>query len=357
MTVSTLAIDEKSAGMRLDVYLAHELAGSEARPGFSRAEIQRLILEGQVTLNDVKTKASMRLRAKDRIVIRCLPPRETHLQAEALPLDILHENEDYLVINKAPGMVVHPAAGRPSGTLVNALVHHCPDLAGIGGERRPGIVHRLDKETSGVMVIAKNMFAFQKLVEQFKNRSIGKEYVALAWGDVKRDEGCIDRPIGRHSSDRKRMSSVHFINKSRQAQTEWRVEERFQVIDGNRVHGALTLLRLRPRTGRTHQLRVHLADMGHPIVGDKIYGYKRKTEGRAGAVDSIVEGFPRQALHAERLSLHDVRSGGRLEFSAPLADDILALLQYLRGHRDEIGHREISILRKAQGVDKESLFK
>jgi 23S rRNA pseudouridine1911/1915/1917 synthase len=216
----------------------------------------------------------------------------------------------------------------------------------------------LDKETSGVMVVAKNMFAFQKLVAQFKNRSIGKEYVALAWGDIKRDQGSIDRPIGRHRSDRKRMSSVHFINKSRHAQTEWRVEERFQLLnDGNRIHGALTLLRLRPHTGRTHQLRVHLADMGHPIVGYKIYGYKRKTVGRAGAIDPIVEGFPRQALHAERLSLNDVRHGGRLEFSAPLADDIVVLLRYLRAHRDEIGHKEISNLRKAQGVDKESLFK
>ena len=348
MTVSTLAIDESAAGMRLDVYLAHELAASEARPGFSRAEIQRLILEGQITLNDVKTKPSVRLRAKDCVIIRCLPPREIDVQAEALPLDILHEDADYLVINKAPGMVVHPAAGQPTGTLVNALLHHCPDLAGIGGERRPGIVHRLDKETSGVMVVAKNMFAFQKLAAQFKNRSIGKEYLALAWGDVKPDEGHIDRPIGRHRSDRKRMSSLHFINKSRQAQTEWRVEERFQVAGGNRVHGALTLLRLRPRTGRTHQLRVHLADMGHPIVGDKIYGYKRKTQARAGAIDPIVEGFPRQALHAERLFLNDVRNGGRLEFIAPLTDDIVALLRYLRSYRNEISHRELSHPRKAQ---------
>ena len=342
---STLAIDAKSAGVRLDVYLARQLAASEARPGFSRAEIQRLILEGQITLNDVTTKPSVRLRAKDSVVIRCLPARETDLQAQALPLDILHEDADYLVINKAPGMVVHPAAGQPSGTLVNALLHHCPDLAGIGGERRPGIVHRLDKETSGVMVVAKNMFAFQKLAAQFKNRSIGKEYVALAWGDVKHDEGRIDRPIGRHRSDRKRMSSVHFISKSRQAQTEWCVEERFQLNDGN---GALTLLRLRPRTGRTHQLRVHLADMGHPIVGDKIYGHGRKTAGRAGAVDPIVAGFPRQALHAERLSFNGVRSGERLEFVAPLADDIKVLLRYLRRHGDEIGHSEISHVRKAQ---------
>lgn len=348
MTVRTLSIDEKSAGLRLDLFLARELAGLAAPLGLSRAEIQRLIIEQQVTLNGRPTKASARLKPNDRIVIRCLPPREIHIQAQALPLDILYEDADCLVINKAPGMVVHPAAGQPNGTLVNALLHHCPDLAGIGGERRPGIVHRLDKETSGVMVVAKNMFAFQKLAAQFKNRSVGKEYLALAWGDVKPDEGCIDRPIGRHRSDRKRMSSVHFLNKSRQAFTEWRVEERFQLKDGNRVHATLTLLRLRPRTGRTHQLRVHLADMGHPIVGDKVYGRKRKTVDPAGAIDSIVEGFLRHALHAQHLLLDNVRSGERLEFSAPLPEDMAGLLRNLRGHREELGSGKISYPRKAQ---------
>lgn len=348
MTLRELVIDGRSAGMRLDLFLARELAGLEATPGPSRAEIQRLILEGQITLNGAPAKASARLKLNDRIAIRLLPPRETHLQAEALPLDILYEDADCLSINKAPGMVVHPAAGQPNGTLVNALLHHCPDLAGIGGERRPGIVHRLDKETSGVMVVAKNMFAFQKLVAQFKNRSVSKEYLALAWGNIEPDEGRIDRPIGRHRSDRKRMSSVHFLNKSRQALTEWRVEERFQLDDGNRDHGALTLLRLRPRTGRTHQLRVHLADMGHPIVGDKVYGHKRKTVERASVIDSIVECFSRQALHAQHLALDHVRSGARLEFSAPLPDDIAGLLSALRGYRVEIGNGEISRSRKAQ---------
>lgn len=342
MTLRELTIDAKSAAMRLDLFLARELAGLEAPRGLSRAEIQRLILEGQITLNGAPTRASVRLKLNDCIAIRWLPPRETHLRAEALPLDILHEDADCLVINKAPGMVVHPAAGQPNGTLVNALLHHCPDLAGIGGERRPGIVHRLDKETSGVMVVAKNMFAFQKLVAQFKNRSVSKEYLALAWGNIKPDEGRIDRPIGRHRSDRKRMSSLHFLNKSRQALTEWHVEERFQLDDVNRVHGALTLLRLRPRTGRTHQLRVHLADMGHPIVGDKVYGHKRKSVDRAGAIHSIIEGFLRQALHAQHLALDHVRSGERVEFSAPLPDDILTLLRYLRGYRDEVGKGEIS---------------
>lgn len=348
MTLRELAIDAKSVGMRLDLFLARELTGLEAARGLSRAEIQRLILEGQITLNGGPTRASVRLKLNDCITIRWLPPRETHLQAEALPLDILHEDSDCLIINKAPGMVVHPAAGQPHGTLVNALLHHCPDLAGIGGERRPGIVHRLDKETSGVMVVAKNMFAFQKLVAQFKDRSVSKEYLALAWGKIKPDEGHIDRPIGRHRSDRKRMSSLHFLNKSRQAFTEWRVEERFQLDDVNRVHGALTLLRLRPRTGRTHQLRVHLADIGHPIVGDKVYGHKRKTVDCVDAVDSIVENFARQALHATRLALDDVRSGERLEFFAPLPVDILGLLRYLRSYRDAIGNGEIFHARTTQ---------
>ena len=349
MTVRTLSIEAKSAGTRLDLFLARNLAGLEALRGLSRAEIQRLIIEEHITLNGRPTKASARLKRNDQIAIRWLPARESHLQAQALPLDILHEDADCLVINKAAGMVVHPAAGQPNGTLVNALLHHCADLAGIGGERRPGIVHRLDKETSGVMVVAKNMFAFHKLVAQFKNRSVSKEYLALAWGRVTAEEGRIDRAIGRHRSDRKRMSSVRFANKSRHALTEWRVEERFQLDEGNRVHGALTLLRLRPRTGRTHQLRVHLADMGHPIVGDRVYGHKRTTVHRVGAPESIVENFSRQALHAERLALDHVRSGARLEFCAPLADDMVGLLRYLRGHRDETAKGEMAHAPKGKG--------
>jgi 23S rRNA pseudouridine1911/1915/1917 synthase len=174
MTPDQLRVDESAAGMRLDLFLARQfMAGSTPRLGLSRAAIQKLIAEGQITLNNAVTKASARVKFDDLIDICFLPPRETGLRAEALPLDILYEDFDCVVVNKAPGVVVHPAAGRSSGTLVNALLHHCADLDGVGGERRPGIVHRLDKDTSGVMVVAKNMRAFHHLVDQFKNRTVG----------------------------------------------------------------------------------------------------------------------------------------------------------------------------------------
>jgi 23S rRNA pseudouridine1911/1915/1917 synthase len=341
-----LLIDKTSVGMRLDLFLVDRWAKPQAQLGLSRAEIQRLIDDGQITLNDAPAKPSARLKAHDRIDIRRLPARETSLKAEALPLEILYEDADCLVINKAAGMVVHPAAGQPSGTLVNALLHHCADLAAIGGERRPGIVHRLDKETSGVMIVAKNMLAFHQLVGQFKNRQVRKEYLAVAWGKIVPDEGRIDRPIGRHRSDRKRMSSLRILNKSRDASTEWRVEERFAWSAGP-AHFALSLVRLRPRTGRTHQLRVHLADMGYPLVGDKIYGRKRT---KLMVTDPLLDGFPRQALHAEKLAIDHVRSGQRMEFYAPLAADMTQLLARLRALNGGAAARKADL--SAPGVDK-----
>jgi 23S rRNA pseudouridine1911/1915/1917 synthase len=324
--MNPLLIDQTAVGMRLDLFLVDRWAKAQAQLGLSRAEIQRLIDEGQITLNGAPAKASARLKTKDRIDIRRLPARETALTAEALPLEILYEDADCLVINKAAGMVVHPAAGQHSGTLVNALLHHCADIAAIGGERRPGIVHRLDKETSGVMIVAKNMFAFHQLVGQFKNRRVGKEYLAVAWGQIVPNEGRVDRPIGRHRSDRKRMSSLRILNKSREASTEWRVEERFAFRVGP-ARFSLSLVRLRPRTGRTHQLRVHFADMGYPLVGDKIYGRKRS---KAILTDARLDGFPRQALHAEKLAIDHIRTGRRMEFRAPLPMDMSELLAHLR---------------------------
>jgi 23S rRNA pseudouridine1911/1915/1917 synthase len=259
-----------------------------------------------------------------------LPPRDAEISSEALPLAVLYEDSDCMVINKAPGMTVHPAAGHWSGTLVNALLHHCPDIEGIGGVRRPGIVHRLDKDTSGVIITAKNMLAYQSLVRQFKERRVEKEYVAVARGRVSTEQGTIDRPVGRHRSDRKRMSSVHFLNRAREAVTEWAVEERFAIGAGATPSGFATLLRLRPRTGRTHQIRVHLADLGYPLVGDRVYGKKRRVGATESLGDSIIESFPRQALHAERLILNHPRSGRRIEFVASLPDDLNELLRCLR---------------------------
>jgi 23S rRNA pseudouridine1911/1915/1917 synthase len=330
MAAQQLVIDGRSAGMRLDLYLARHLIAETPWSRLSRGAIQKLIAEGQITLNGVPTKASTRVKFNDRVNIQPLPPRESRLRSEEVPLEILYEDPDCVVINKAAGIVVHPAAGQVTGTLVNALLHHCPELDGIGGERRPGIVHRLDKDTSGVMIVAKNAMALQNLVAQFKNRTVQKEYVALVWGKIEPEKGIIDRPIGRHRSDRKRMSSVHFLHKRREAVTEWRVEERFTFDAVANTRRWVTLLSLRPRTGRTHQIRVHLADLGYPLVGDRVYGRKRKNGMTKPSRVPAVDEFPRQALHAEKLVIDHVRTGQRMDFCAPLPKDLQDLLGFLR---------------------------
>jgi len=328
-TPHEVVIDARAAGMRLDLFLARHLDSSSNSSAPSRAEIQRLIVAGQVTINGRRAKSSARLRLHDEVRMQSLPPQETSLRAEALPLDILFEDDDCLVVNKAPGMTVHPAGGRSSGTLVNALLHHCPSLEGIGGERRPGIVHRLDKDTSGAMIVAKNSFAMQRLAAQFKERSVNKEYLALVWGKMKSNAGVIDRPIGRHRSDRKRMSSVRFSSRSRDAVTEWRVDQVFPLIGDGQQTRWVSLLRLKPRTGRTHQIRVHLADLGHPLVGDRVYGHKKKAALQRDLNPACVMDFPRQVLHAEKLSINHPRTRERMKICAPLPDDIRALLRQL----------------------------
>jgi 23S rRNA pseudouridine1911/1915/1917 synthase len=328
-TPHEVVIDARAAGMRLDLFLARHLDSSSDSSAPSRAGIQRLIVAGQVTINGRRAKSSARLRLHDEVQMQSLPPQETSLKAEALPLEILFEDDDCLVVNKAPGMTVHPAGGRNSGTLVNALLHHCPSLEGIGGERRPGIVHRLDKDTSGAMIVAKNSFAMQRLAAQFKERSVNKEYLALVWGKMKSNAGVIDRPIGRHRSDRKRMSSVRFSSRSRDAVTEWRVTDVFPLNGDGREARWVSLLRLKPRTGRTHQIRVHLADLGHPLVGDRLYGHKRKPALHKSSIPAYVMDFSRQVLHAEKLSINHPRTRERMEICAPLPDDIRALLRQL----------------------------
>jgi 23S rRNA pseudouridine1911/1915/1917 synthase len=328
-TPHEVVIDARAAGMRLDLFLARHLDSSSNSSAPSRAGIQRLIVAGQVTINGRRAKSSARLRLHDEVRMQSLPPQETSLRAEALPLKILFEDDDCLVVNKAPGMTVHPAGGRSSGTLVNALLHHCPSLEGIGGERRPGIVHRLDKDTSGAMIVAKNSFAMQRLAAQFKERSVNKEYLALVWGKMKSNAGVIDRPIGRHRSDRKRMSSVRFSSRSRDAVTEWRVDQVFPLIGDGQQTRWVSLLRLKPRTGRTHQIRVHLADLGHPLVGDRVYGHKKKAVLQRDLNPGCVMDFPRQVLHAEKLSINHPRTGKRMEICAPPPDDIRGLLRQL----------------------------
>ena len=326
MAIHKLVVDEHMAGLRLDIFLTRNYIAGQAA-GVSRAGIQRLIGNGQITINGEKTKPSARLRADDLVVIQELPPREVALRPEALPLQIIYEDDDCIIINKAPGIVVHPAAGRLHGTLVNALLHHCADLQGIGGEQRPGIVHRLDKDTSGAMVVAKNDFAFHQLAQQFKARTVEKEYVALVWGKLPSKKGVIDSPNGRHRFDRKKMSSTRALSNKREAVTEWKVENIYHVNNEPQGECWLSWLRIRPRTGRTHQIRVHLADLGHPIVGDTVYGY-RKSGSRLNGYLAAAR-FPRQVLHAERITFKHPRSGASVTSVAPVPEDISDLLEQL----------------------------
>jgi 23S rRNA pseudouridine1911/1915/1917 synthase len=332
MGLARFTVEVATAGMRLDVFVASHYAAPAAAEAMSRAGVQRLINGGHVTVNGGRVKPSVRVKLADRIEIHIPAVRELGLIGEDLPLAILYEDQDIIVIHKAAGMVVHPAAGRTSGTLVNAILHHCPAIAGIGGERRPGIVHRLDKDTSGVMVIAKNDLAMRSLVDQFKGRTVRKEYVALVHGRMAGERGEIDRAIGRHRSDRKRMSSLRVLGKSREATTEWIVESRYAVPMTAGAVAWYSLIRLSPRTGRTHQIRVHLADLGHPLVGDRVYGRGRAVAPLNELFSAGVDGFLRHALHAEKLSFDHVRSGERLEFRAPLADDMVNLVQSLKSH-------------------------
>ena len=336
-----IVVENTDVGTRLDVFLARRFAPSE---GWTRSAIQRLIAEGSVVLNGRRAKPSARLKRADRIDIHASPVLDAALTAEALPLNILYEDDDLIVLNKAAGMVVHPAAGWKSGTLVNALLHHCPDLPGIGGECRPGIVHRLDKDTSGAMVVAKNERAFHHLAADFKGRRVRKDYLALVWGVMSKSQGAIDRPIGRHRSDRKKMSSVRALAHARAALTEWRVAEVFPSGPSRGRFAHVSLLRLRLHSGRTHQIRVHLADESHPVVGDPVYGPKPAAF-RNEAVDPALSGFPRQALHAERLEFTHPVSGAVIECHAPLPQDFKSLLQHL-------AHGMQSSATPRKGVDK-----
>jgi len=295
--VLVFEVDEASMGIRVDAWIA-ELTG------VSRAQVRRWVDAGRVLVAGAKVRASYRVSLGDSIEARPIEAVEMELTPEAIPLDVLHEDEDLIVIEKPAGLVVHPAPGHPNGTLVNALLHHCGDLAGIGGVLRPGIVHRLDRGTSGVLVAAKNDAAHQALSTQFAEHSIDRVYRALVRGLPRADEGRIDRPIGRHPRDRKRMSVV--TKAGRDSITNWRVTRRFR-------DSTVSELEVHPETGRTHQIRVHLSAAGLPLVGDVIYGRARGRDALLG----------RPALHAAHLGFEHPRSGKRMGFDSVMPDDLL----------------------------------
>lgn len=339
MAVCRVAVGREHQGMRLDLFLTRHLGGLYPEEGWNRSGIQKMIGAGRITLNGRTSKPANRIKTGDRVEVLSPPPRETSLVPEARALDVLYEDEDCLLLNKPPGIAVHPGAGRRAGTLANALLHHCPGLAGVGGERRPGIVHRLDKDTSGVMVIAKTALAFQHLVREFKERRVDKEYVALVWGKMPARKGLMDRPIGRHRSDRKRMSTLRAVAQVREALTEWDAISAFKVAGDGGRWSWVSFLRLKPRTGRTHQIRVHLAEQGNPVVGDRVYGGKRGWPSRSPVELRPLYEFPRQALHAERLAFQHPRARKRMEFCAPLAQDMRRLLAVLREGQLEEGEK------------------
>jgi len=285
------------SGERLDKYLAEQCQ-------ISRSYAKKLISEGQVTVNGRSAKASQKLNIGDRIVAEILPPSPISLAPEAIPLKVIYEDNDLIVIDKPAGLVVHPAAGHHSGTLVNAILAHCPDLGTIKGTVRPGIVHRLDRDTSGLMMVAKNDAAHASLSRQIKQRSIKKGYLALLVGHLSPDQGAIEAPIGRHPKDRKRMAVV---SGGREARTAYKVIEYF---DG------YTLVEAMPETGRTHQIRVHFAAIGHPIFGDPVYGKRSPLLGR-------------QFLHAYKLGFTLPSSGKYVEFKAELPPDLDDVLNKL----------------------------
>ena len=302
-----------SLGDRLDVWLSNHLTD------ISRSHLQKLIEQGNITLNnEVCTNKKIKVKIGDRLQINLPDPKPLELKPESIPLDILYEDEQLIIINKPANLVVHPAPGHETGTLVHALLYHCSNLAGIGGVKRPGIVHRLDKDTTGAIVVAKTDFAHQHLQTQIKNKTAKREYLGIIYGVLinKEDEnnsnqGIIDLPIGRHPVDRKKMAVVPIEKRGREAITHWEIIERL---------GNYSLVKYILETGRTHQIRVHSSYLGNPIVGDPLYSANR----------SLKMNLSGQALHAHKLTLTHPITSEKIEAIAPLPDEFTKLLNYLR---------------------------
>ncbi|MDJ0728385.1 MAG: RluA family pseudouridine synthase [Crocosphaera sp.] len=309
----TINLTVENKGDRLDRWLSNHLTD------ISRSYLQKLIEQGNITLNnEVCTNKKIKVKIGDRLQILLPEPKPLELKPEAIPLDILYEDEQLIIINKSANLVVHPAPGHETGTLVHALLYHCSNLAGIGGVQRPGIVHRLDKDTTGAIVVAKTDFAHQNLQQQIKNKTAKREYLGIIYGILinKEDEnnsnqGIINLPIGRHPVDRKKMAVVPIEKRGREAITHWEIIERL---------GNYSLVKFTLETGRTHQIRVHSSYFGNPIVGDPLYSANR----------SLKMNLSGQALHAHKLTLTHPITSEKIEAIAPLPDEFIKLLNYLR---------------------------
>ncbi|NOT34069.1 MAG: RluA family pseudouridine synthase [Candidatus Eisenbacteria bacterium] len=315
------SVDESMAGQRIDRFLA------AAQHDLSRSAIQHLIEAGSVRVNGAEVRASHRLRLGEEVVLQPPPDRVLELIPEDLPIAVVHEDEDVIVIEKPAGLVVHPGAGVRTGTLVHALLHRYPEIATVGGPGRPGIVHRLDRDTTGLMVVARSARAYRVLVESLRARHVKRGYGVLIWGDPREAQGTVEARIGRDPHVRTRMAVVR--GGGRVASTRWRVEERFGTA--SRVSAQLG-------TGRTHQIRVHFAHLGFPVIGDPLYGGRKKELSRPAAerslATSLLSVLGRQALHAEVLEFHHPVRGSSLSFRSPWPADLARALALLREGRN-----------------------
>lgn len=299
-----ILVEDEFAGNRLDIFLTNKFSD------FSRSRIQKLIKEGDILVNKKTAKANYLVEKGDQILFSIPQLKELEVAAEDIPFQVVYEDSDLIVVNKPQGMVVHPAAGNYEGTLVNALLHYCQDLSGINGVMRPGIIHRIDKDTSGLLMVAKNDFAHLGLAKQLKDHSLTRVYRAIVHGSVAEPAGVIDAPIGRHPVQRKKMAVV--LKNSKKAVTHYRVLERF---------AAYSLIEARLETGRTHQIRVHMSYLGYPVVGDPLYGPKKGNFDLKG-----------QALHAAVIGFQHPRTEEYLEFEAPLPEYFQKLMDMLRNN-------------------------
>ncbi|MCK4539424.1 MAG: RluA family pseudouridine synthase [Candidatus Krumholzibacteria bacterium] len=312
-------VDEEESGERIDSFLSGRI------PELSRSRIQKAVKAGEVLCCGKPVgKVSSRVAGDDTIELKFTPPVPLSILPEDIPLDIVYEDSSLLVVNKQAGMVAHPAPGNETGTLVNALLHHCSDLSGIGGVIRPGIVHRLDRLTSGLLVVAKDDITHISLSRQLQERKVKRIYFAFVWGGMPAEEGEIDLPIGRSSSDRKKMAVIH--RGGRQANTNYYVLDTF---------GPLQYIKIKLGTGRTHQIRVHLAHVGHPVIGDPVYGGNKIRKGSLGKFDldksrQVLSMIERQALHAGELSFFHPKKEELMSFEAPLPPDMESMLSFCR---------------------------